>query len=261
MNSGRPERPAPIDILGVPVHPVDYAGTLALLKAWLDAGGPEADGSTRQICTVNPEFIVEARHNSRFRQVLNEAWLNVPDGVGVLRALNLHGCSLTERVTGTDLIPRLAELCAARGWRMFLLGAAPGVAMAAADVLVKRFPGLEVCGTWSGSPADNDWPVIHRLLADTQPHVLLVAFGHPRQDLWIHGHLGDLHSRVAIGVGGAFDFMTGKVPRAPGWMRDRGLEWLYRLLRQPARWRRMLSLPVFVLLVAKERLVGKAAQK
>ena len=116
-----------------------------------------------------------------------------------------------------------------------------------------------MCGTWSGSPADKDWPVIQRLLADTQPHVLLVAFGHPRQDLWIHSHLGDLHSRVAIGVGGAFDFMAGTVPRAPGWMRDRGLEWLYRLLRQPARWRRMLSLPVFVLLVVREWLAGKAA--
>ena len=261
MSSGRPERPAPVAILDVPVHPVDYVGTLELLTAWLDAEGPEADGPTRQICTVNPEFIVEARHNSRFRQVLNEAWLNVPDGVGVLRVLNLHGCNLTERVTGTDLIPRLAAQCAARGWRMFLLGAAPGVAMAAADVLVKRFPSLEVCGTWSGSPADKDWSVIQRLLADTQPHILLVAFGHPRQDLWIHSRLGDLHSRVAIGVGGAFDFMAGQVPRAPGWMRDRGLEWLYRLLRQPARWRRMLSLPVFVLLVAKERLAGKAALK
>ena len=110
MNSSRPERPAPIDILGVPVHPVDYAGTLGLLTTGLDAEGPDAEGPTRQICTVNPEFIVEARRNSRFRQVLGEAWLNVPDGVGVLRALNLHGCSLTERVTGTDLIPRLAEL-------------------------------------------------------------------------------------------------------------------------------------------------------
>ena len=126
MNSSRLERPAPIDILGVPVHPVDYAGTLGLLTTGLDIEGPDAEGPTRQICTVNPEFIVEARRNGRFRQVLSEAWLNVPDGVGVLRALNLHGCSLTERVTGTDLIPRLAERCAARGWRMFLLGAAPG---------------------------------------------------------------------------------------------------------------------------------------
>lgn len=259
MTPGRPERPAPVAILDVPVHPVDYAGTLALLIAGLDAEGPAAAGPTRQICTVNPEFIVEARRNGRFRQVLNEAWLNVPDGVGVLRALNLYGCSLTERVTGTDLIPRLAELCAARGWRMFLLGAAPGVGMTAADALAERFPGLEVCGTWSGSPADKDWPVIQRLLADTQPHILLVAFGHPRQDLWIHSHLGNLHSRVAIGVGGAFDFMAGTVPRAPGWMRDRGLEWLYRLLRQPARWRRMLSLPVFVLLVVREWLAAKAA--
>ena len=256
MTSGRPERPAPVDILDVPVHPVDYAVTLALLTAWLDAEGPAAERPPQQICTVNPEFIVEARHNSRFRQVLNQAWLNVPDGVGVLRVLNLHGCGLTERVTGTDLIPRLAELCAARGWRLFLLGAAPGVAMAAADVLVEQFPDLEVCGTWSGSPADQDWPVIHRMLADTQPHVLLVAFGHPRQDLWIHRHLDHLHSRVAIGVGGAFDFIAGNVPRAPTWMRDRGLEWLYRLLRQPARWRRMLNLPLYVLLVLRARLIG-----
>ncbi|RME50526.1 MAG: glycosyltransferase [Caldilineae bacterium] len=196
---------------------------------------------------------MEARRNPAFAVVLAEADLNVPDGVGVLWAARLQGVHLRERVTGSDGIYRICERAAERGWRVFLLGAAPGVAKQAAARLQARYPGLQVAGTFSGSPDDRDWPEIQQRLAAARPDILFVAYGHPRQDLWIHRHQAELPCVVAMGVGGAFDFVTGKAQRAPVWMRRLGLEWLHRLLTQPWRWRRMRVLPLFVLLVLREK--------
>ncbi len=234
-------------VLGIPIHIVDYALTLSLMQQTLEPPNPSP--ALFHVCTVNPEFILEARRNPEFRAVLQQADLNVPDGVGVLWALRLQGVRLPSRVTGTDLIPRIACLAAQQGWRLFLLGAAPGVAAEAARHLCRAYPTLQVCGTHSGSPSDQDWPTIRAKLCQSRPHILLVAFGHPRQDLWIARHRADLVGLVAMGVGGAFDFLAGHVRRAPRWMRQNGLEWLFRLYLQPRRWRRMAGLPWFALLV------------
>ena len=114
--------------------------------------------------------------------------------------------------------------------------------------------GLIVAGAYGGSPAEAEWPAIHGWLASTQPDILFVAYGHPKQDFWIDRHRDDLPVAVALGVGGAFDFVAGIAVRAPLWMRRLGLEWLHRLLREPWRWRRMLKLPVFAVLVLRQRL-------
>ncbi len=164
------------------------------------------------------------------------------------------GAPVPERVTGSDGIDRIAAAAARQGWRVYYLGAAPGVAEATAAILSARHPGLQVAGCYSGSPAAEAWPAIVRRLHAANPDVLLVAYGHPRQDFWIGVHRADLPCAVAIGVGGAFDYVTGIAPRAPVWMRRVGLEWLYRLAAQPWRWRRMAKLPLFALLVLRQRL-------
>lgn len=237
-------------ILGIPVHPVDYEQALAQIERWLQGDGA---APLRHICTVNPEFIMAARADPAFRAALLRAELNVPDGFGILWALRLRGVKLRQRVTGADLIPRLARRAERKAWRLFLLGAGPGVAARAAAQLRRRFPALIVSGVHSGSPAAADWPEIQRLIAASRPHILLVAFGHPRQDLWIEQHRQQLPGLVAMGVGGALDFLAGDVRRAPLWMRERGLEWLFRLGLQPWRWRRMRRLPLFALLALLDR--------
>ncbi|MCC6456326.1 MAG: WecB/TagA/CpsF family glycosyltransferase [Caldilineaceae bacterium] len=237
-----------INILGVGVHRVDVAMTLDQIGAWIAA--PSA--TCRQICTVNPEFIIDARRAPAFAAVLSRADLRVPDGVGVLWAARLLGAPLQQRVTGSDGIYQICERAAAEGWRVYLLGAAPGVAEQAAQILMARYAGLQVVGTYAGSPSDADWPAIQSRLAAVEPDILFVAYGHPRQDFWIDAHRHELPVKVAVGIGGALDFVTGVAQRAPQWMQQLGLEWLHRLIRQPWRWRRMVKLPVFAARVVLE---------
>lgn len=234
-------------ILGVRVHDVTMAEALRIGEAFLAEGGPH------QICTVNPEFVMHALRNPSFFEVLEKADLNVPDGVGLLWAGRILGQPLRERVPGVELMEALAARAAERGWRIFLLGAAEGVADRAAAALRARYPGLIIAGTFAGSPRPEDAPAILERLHQARPDLLFVAYGAPQQDLWIARHQPELRIPIAMGVGGAFDFIAGVVPRAPRWMREAGLEWLYRLIRQPWRWRRMLALPQFVLAVLRAR--------
>lgn len=255
-----------IDILGVRVDCVDFAQTLDQIAHWIGEtdtqaksmtgplsaihGAPSGPPSTiHQICTVNPEFIMTAQRDAHFAAVLQQADLCVPDGIGVLWAARRQGVVLPERVTGSDGIYRICERAAQCGWRVYLLGAADGVAEQAARRLVALYPALQVVGAYSGSPATTDWPTIAQRLTVAQPQILFVAFGHPRQDLWIAHHRHELPGQVALGIGGAFDFVAGVTLRAPRWMQRWGIEWLYRLLQQPWRWRRMIVLPLFVLRV------------
>ncbi|MCS7251469.1 MAG: WecB/TagA/CpsF family glycosyltransferase [Thermoflexus sp.] len=237
-------------ILGVRVHDVTMGEALRIVEAFLARGQPA------QICTVNPEFVMRARRDPAFFRTLENASLNVPDGVGLLWAGRILKQPLRERVPGVELMEALAARAAERGWRVFLLGAAAGVADRAAAVLQARYPGLVVAGTFAGSPRPEDAPVILERLRKARPNLLFVAYGAPQQDLWIARHQPELGVPVAMGVGGAFDFIAGMVPRAPRWMREAGLEWLYRLIRQPWRWRRMLALPQFVLAVLATRYGG-----
>ena len=144
--------PPPVYILGVPVHPVTYVSFLDLIAAFI------VDGGAHQICTANPEFVMTARRQPQFLAVLRTADLVLPDGVGLLWAARRLGTSLPERVTGSDGIYRLAERAARSGWRLYLLGAAPGVAERTADILTGLYPGLKIVGTFAGSPGDEDYP-------------------------------------------------------------------------------------------------------
>lgn len=234
-----------VDILGVSIHRVNVAATLDQIGAWIAA----PTTICHQICTVNPEFIIDAGRNPTFAAALARADLRVPDGVGVLWAARLLGTPLHERVTGSDGIYQICRRAAMEGWRVYFLGAAPGVAEEAAQILTASYPGLQVAGTYAGSPNAADWPTIHTRLSAAQADILFVAYGHPRQDLWVDAHRHELPVKVAIGIGGAMDFVTGVAQRAPLAMQRLGLEWLHRLFHQPWRWRRMVKLPVFALRV------------
>lgn len=235
-------------ILGLPVDGITYGEWLDLIAEWVAAGGPP-----RHVCTINPEFMMIARRDPNFANILRRADLCVPDGVGLLWAARRRGAPLPERVTGSDGVPRIAARAALTGWRLFLLGAAPGVAERAAAVLQAQHPGLQIAGVYGGSPAPEAEDAIVERVNASRADLLFVAYGAPEQDKWIARNLPRLDVRMAMGVGGAFDFIAGAVPRAPVWMRQRGLEWLYRLYLQPWRLRRMLRLPRFVLAVLLER--------
>jgi len=229
--------------MGVPIHDVTMAETVALITQWIDTGG------VHQIATVNPEFLMKARRDSDFRATLQRAALCIPDGIGVLWAARMRGTKLRERVAGSDLVPLLSAEAAQRGWRVFYLGAAPGVAEKAAAILAARYPGLNVAGCYAGSPAPEEEADIVARVRAAQADILLVAYGAPKQDVWLDRNLARTGAAVGIGVGGSFDFIAGVARRAPHWIQRLGLEWLYRLVREPWRWRRQLALPHFAWLV------------
>jgi N-acetylglucosaminyldiphosphoundecaprenol N-acetyl-beta-D-mannosaminyltransferase len=238
------------ELLGVRVDDVTYDDLLSHVDDFVASGQPH------QIVTLNPEMLVAAHQNPAFRELLNDSDLNVADGVGLILAARWLGCPLQGRVTGSDGIYVLAEHCARRGYRLFLLGAAPGVAQSVAQRLTSENPGLKVAGTHAGSPQPEDEEDVIARVRASAPELLLVAYGVPAEEAWIARHRNRLGVPVMLGVGGAFDFVAGVARRAPPWMRRAGLEWLYRLVQQPWRWRRQLALPRFLWLVTKQRLRG-----
>lgn len=226
-------------VLGVKIDNITNAQTLERIESCIAAGQPS------QIVTVNPEFVMTAQNNAAFRDTINDATLALPDGIGIWWASRRLGCPITERVPGVDLVVRLAALSQAKGYRLYFLGAMPGVAEKAIQVLRTRYPDVVAAGAFAGSPRPEDEDeIVDRILA-AQPHILFVAYGAPAQDLWIHRNLDRLNVPVCMGVGGSFDYISGEQPLAPELLRKIGLEWLYRLITQPTRWRRMLALPRF----------------
>jgi len=223
---------------------VDTESALRRIESMIEEGGHHL------VATVNPEFVMRARSDPEFARVLESASLCIPDGQGIVWAARRQGCEMSGPVAGTDLIPPLAALCAKRGWRMFLLGAAPGVADELAKRLRAENPQLEVDAAADDESAE--------LVRQQRPHVLLVAFGAPKQEMWIDRAGRAAGVPVAMGVGGAFDYLTGRVPRAPAWMRRAGLEWLFRLGRQPWRLKRMAVLPGYAMRVLTQGCRGSA---
>ena len=236
-----------LNVLGVPVDGMTYGQWIERIQQWISH-----DEGPRHVCTVNPEFVMIAQGDPIFFRILNRADLCVPDGVGLSWASRYLGKPIPERVTGSDGVPLIARHAAECGWRIFFLGAGEGIAARAAEILQQRNPGLQIAGTFAGSPAESEEDDIVTRINRSFADILFVAYGAPVQDKWIARNLPRLKVKMAMGVGGSLDFIAGAVPRAPLWMREYGLEWLYRLLRQPWRFRRMLRLPRFVLAVLRQ---------
>jgi len=201
------------------------------------------------IITLNPELLYRAQYERDLLTMINRADLITADGIGIVWACRTTGNPVPERVTGIDLMMRLLDLSAEKGWRVFFLGSAPGVADAAAQRAEKLFPGLQVAGTLHGYFPDKDNDEVVRRIKSASPDLLFVALGSSRQERWIDENLNFLGVSVAMGVGGSLDVLSGNVQRVPEWFRRWNLEWLGRLLKEPARWKRMLVLPKFMIMV------------
>ncbi|HZS91044.1 MAG TPA: WecB/TagA/CpsF family glycosyltransferase [Chloroflexota bacterium] len=229
-----------VNVLGVRVDAVTERQYLDLVAQWVE------DGTPRQVVTINPEFVMRAQVDPDFAAVLARADLATPDGVGIIWAARRQGVYLRERVGGTDSAMPMARQCARLGHRLFLLGAAEGVAERAALALQRQFPDLVIAGTFAGSPSPEMEEQIVALIRAARPHILWVAYGSPAQDMWIARNKGRLGVPVSIGVGGAIDYLAGVQRRAPAWLRRLWLDWAFRLVTQPWRWRRMLAIPRFI---------------
>lgn len=200
------------------------------------------------IVTPNPELLVIANRNREYKNILNGAKLALPDGVGVMLGAQFMGKPLKQRIAGVDLVKSLCNYISKQPITVGFLGAGPNVAVKTAECLQNLYPGLNV------SFAESDW---NDKLKDKKTDILFVAFGSPKQEIWIKNNLKDLPVKVAIGVGGSFDFISGKVRRAPLIIRKAGFEWLFRLILQPWRIKRQFSLLIFILLLIKEKVAGK----
>lgn len=230
-----------VNILGVKVNKLTMDEAVGKAVELL-----QQDGLSK-IYTPNSEIILYASENPEFTDVLNSADMIIPDGIGVVYGSKILGSPLSERVAGYDLVCRLFTTMAQMGKSVYLLGAKPGVAEAAAENLEKKYPGLVIAGTHDGYFKD-DSEVIESI-NNAAPDFLMVCLGFPKQEKWIYDNADKLNARLAIGAGGCLDVFAGTVQRAPEFYCNHGIEWLYRLVKQPSRFMRMLALPKFGLKV------------
>lgn len=237
-------------ILGVRVDCIHKAEVLKKVAKWVK------EDKKRVIVTPNPEMLVAAQNDDTFGKALNQADLAVADGVGLVWALKRKGCQKVERVAGADTMNDLIKKASASGWRVFMLGGGRGVVKAAKKSLVSKYPKLKLevlTGPIKIEKATREQNlVVRRKINKFKPHLLLVAFGHQKQEKWIVENLRFLNVKVAMGVGGSFDYLIEPSLRAPKLFQNMGIEWLWRLAKQPWRIKRQLSLTKFVWLVLKD---------
>jgi N-acetylglucosaminyldiphosphoundecaprenol N-acetyl-beta-D-mannosaminyltransferase len=226
-----------LSILDIPIDTLTEKEALEKISDLLDKDGRHL------IATPNPEFIVEAQKNRLFKKALTEASLSVPDGTGIVWALLLlHGVRV-RRITGVDFMKKICEQFKER--KIFLLGANEIANEKTKKILEKKYPGIQITGNYTGTPADSLDKMICTMINKSEAEILFVAYGHPKQELWITRNLPHLKTvKIAMGVGGSFDFISGLKKRAPNWMRKCGIEWLFRLIIEPSRYGRIFTATV-----------------
>ncbi len=231
-----------VELLGFPVDLVDMGGALALAEEFLASGKPH------RIVTLNPEMIILSRRNPELKEALEGADAYLPETAGVAWALRI------KKLPGIDFMYELLRLASRKGYSVYFLGSEPGIAEKASEAAAARYAGLEVVGTHHGYFKSEEEGDLVAEISEADPDILLVGMGTVPQETFLHRHRSKLNARIAMGVGGSFDVLAGKVTRAPKIFRRANLEWLYRLITQPQRLGRMAStLPHFALYVLLDR--------
>ncbi len=230
-----------LSILDVPLHSVTMDETVDYLDGLMD------QEEFHLVVTLGTEMVMRAQWDPEFLATVQQASLVVPDSIGVIWAPRYKGFSMPERVPGVDLTVALARKMAAKNRSVFLLGSQPGVAADAAQRLKELAPGIRIAGNHHGYFKDDQEMV--RLIRETKPDLLLASLGFPKQENWLLEYGPQIGAKVGIGVGGTLDVLAGRLSRAPRWVQRFGLEWLYRVIRQPQRIPRLVSLPHFALKV------------
>lgn len=242
-----------VNILGVGISAINMHVALETIEGWI------ARRESHYACVTPVHSVMECQREPTLRRIFNVSGLTTPDGVPLVWLCRLKGHRHVGRVYGPDLMLALCERSVTHAYRHFFYGGAEGVSEQLAANLQRRFPGLTIVGTYSPpfrllTPDEDDQVV--RMINRAKPDVLWVGLGSPKQEQWMADHVGRVKAPVLIGVGAAFDFLTGRKRQAPRWMQRSGLEWLFRLLTEPRRlWRRYLvNNPLFVLLVLVQAL-------
>ncbi len=240
-----------VKIMGVPIDKLGAEGAynkfVSLFK----------EDEFAMLFTPNPEIVMCAQEDEDLMRALVDADLVIPDGIGLIYASKMHNLGLNERVPGIEMMDRILKFCNNTGSSIYLLGGKPGIADKAAQKMVKAYPNLKVKGTQDGYFAPEDELKVIDRINETKADILFVAMGAPRQEKWIYKHRKVLNARVAMGVGGALDVWAGSVKRAPKLFINLGLEWLWRLLREPHRIVRMMSIPKFLIRTILSRDISK----
>ncbi|MBD2495199.1 WecB/TagA/CpsF family glycosyltransferase [Nostoc sp. FACHB-280] len=245
--------PTVFSVLGIPVHVMsNYPG-------WLLECLQHSRGT--HVVTLNAEMTMQAERDSALAKVIHDAELVIPDGAGVVLYLQWLFWQKVQRCPGIELAETLLRELGQKqkGTKVFFYGGAPGIATKAADYWQQQAPDLNIVGTHSGYHSPEEEEILHQTLTQLQPQVILVGLGVPRQELWIAQNRHLCPQAIWIGVGGSFDIWSGSKTRAPAWLGNNNLEWLYRLYKEPWRWRRMLALPEFAVKAFVYRLTAKSA--
>ncbi|HQE22357.1 MAG TPA: WecB/TagA/CpsF family glycosyltransferase [Syntrophomonadaceae bacterium] len=238
-------------VLGCRIDPLSMLAALDRVEGFIEQADPK---ESSHIITLNAEIAYQAYYDPALRDLINRAAMVTPDGIGIVWGARQLGIDVPGRVTGIDLMERICQRAASRGWKIYLLGAEPGIAEQAARNLQQRYPGLIIAGVHHGYFQPDEEPEIIADIIRTAPQVLFVGLGAPRQEWWIDQYKDQLQVPVCIGVGGSLDVISGHKQRAPEWAIKLNLEWLYRLATEPSRFKRQLVLPRFVGLIIKSRL-------
>lgn len=228
-----------VDVLGVGISAIDMDVAVDEIGRWINAR------EKHYVCVTNVHVVMECQRDAELKRIHNDSGLTTPDGMPIVWAAHRAGANHVRRVYGPDLMLRLCEQAATYGWTSYFYGARPGVAERLAARLTARFPGLRVVGLelppFRPLTDEEDAAAVRRINA-AQPDLVWVGLGAPRQEHWMAAHTGRLNAPVLLGVGAAFDMHAGMLAQAPPWMQRSGLEWAYRLYREPRRlWRRYLS--------------------
>lgn len=245
-----------IQILGIPVDMVDFTAAMSTFEALMGEPGCSL------VVTPNSEILVNATKDAELKEIIESADLVIPDGIGLVYASKIMGVPLKERVTGIDFLGNILTYLEKTGQSIYLLGSKPGqegepsVAQLAADKMKEKHPNLAIAGTHHGYFAEGDEQAILQEINASGADFLCVALGSPKQERFIRKHQDALGAKAAIGVGGSLDVWAGTLKRAPAFYRNHGLEWLYRFIQQPSRYKRMAALPLFIIKVVISKIRG-----